>query len=110
MIGSIGGNCNATLQKKVVTINSIGEQIPKWTDYKNIVGFLDFSSGESKYDTYNSKMEETTHLFIMDYEKLDVTETNARLMIDGQPYEITKVDNPMGLNAHLEIFLKYTGE
>lgn len=106
----IGGNKTAILQKKVTSKNQIGESISKWDDVQSLVGFLDLSSGSSQYDTYNAKIEESTHLFIMDYVPIKETETDTRLLIDGKPYEITLIDNPMGLNRHIEIFLKYTGE
>lgn len=106
----IGGNVNAILQKKVTSKNQIGESISKWEDVQSLFGFLDLSSGSSQYDTYNAKIEESTHLFIMDYVPIDEDEVNKRLLINGEPYEITLIDNPMGLNLHIEIFLKYTGE
>lgn len=106
----IGGNQHATLQKKEPSKNSIGETVVTWNDEQTLLGFLDFLSGGSAYDTYNAKIKESTHLFIMDYVKIDKKEKNKRLLIDDEPYEITLIDDPMGLHEHIEIYLKYTGE
>lgn len=109
-MANIGGNISAMLQKKVTTKNTIGESISVWVDYKTIWGFLDLSSGESKRDTYNAKVQESTHLFIMDYEPLAITESESRLICNGKTYEITLIDDPMYLHKHIEIMLKYTGD
>ena len=106
---NIGGNIYAMLQKKEITKNAIGESIDTWNDYKEIYGFLDLSSGSSTYGNYNAKIQESTHLFIMDYEELEINETNSRLICNDKVYEITLIDNPMNLNEHIEIYLKYVG-
>lgn len=106
---NIGGNIYAMLQKKEITKNAIGESIDVWNDYKEIYGFLDLSSGSSTYGNYNAKIQESTHLFIMDYEELEINETNSRLICNNKIYEITLIDNPMNLNEHIEIYLKYVG-
>ena len=48
-------------------------------------------------------------MFICEYQNLDISEENSRMVIDGKAYEITYIDNPMNLNYHLEIYLKYIG-
>lgn len=117
----IGGNTTAILQVKTVTgENSLGEAIKEWQDVPIIMpgrnepglfGFLDFSGGDSKYSTYNAKIQETTHIFISDYVPLDasVKAENSRLLVNGGRYDIMLIDDPMGLHKQLEIYLKYTG-
>lgn len=105
----IGGNIKAILQRKATTKNEIGESVSDWTDIQTLYGYLDLISGDSQYSTYNAKVEESTHLFIMDYVEITDKEINTRLLINNEPYEITLIDNPMGLNKHIEIYLKYTG-
>lgn len=109
-MANIGGNITATLQKKTTIQNEIGENIDSWVDVQELKGFLDLSNGNSKYDTYNAKIKESTHLFIMDFVALQATEANGRLIVDGKVYEIKLIDDPMFLHEHLEIFLEYTGE
>lgn len=109
-MANIGGNVSATLQKKTTAKNSIGESVPTWDDYKTLWGFLDLSGGESTRNSYNAKIQESTHVFIMDYQELDVTEAEARLICNGKTYEVTMIDDPMYLHEHIEIMLKYTGD
>jgi hypothetical protein len=40
---------------------------------------------------------------------VDVTSENARMVIEGLVYEILLIDNPMNMNRHLEIYLRYVG-
>ena len=112
MLG-IGGNTKGIIQIRETTTNEIGEQPPVWTDAQTLTGWLDLHSGDSRRTTYHAKVQESTHLFICDYTELDsrVKAENTRMLIDGQRYDVTLIDNPMGMKtgSQLEIFLKYTG-
>jgi len=112
----IGGNLTATIQvKSVEKKNSIGERVNQWVDVTSIKGFLDFSAGDTLNNNYNAKIQESTHIFVCDYqpltldEKPDVTPENARMIIEGQVYDIKIIDDPMNLHQHLEIYLKFVG-
>lgn len=104
----IGGNIKAELQTKTITVNSIGEQEEKWSTVKTLKGYLDLISGDSKYENYNTKLQESTHVFICDYTSLGVS-VSSRLIVDGKTYDIMLIDNPMGLNRQLEIYLRMVG-
>lgn len=107
----IGGNITAQLQVKSGTKNDIGEKVLTWTTVQSLFGFLDLSSGDSKYSTYDAKIQESTHIFICDYVRIDskINNENSRMLINGKTYDVMLIDNPMELNKHLEIYLKYTG-
>lgn len=108
----ISGNISAQLQKRTGTIkNEIGESVPKWETVHVLNGFIDHSSGDSRYTTYNAKIQESTHLFICDYVEIDssINPENSRMIVNGRKYDVMVIDNPMELNKHLEIYLKYTG-
>lgn len=107
----IGGNTKAILQVSTTTKNEIGEKVQAWQDAVTITGFLDLSSGDSKYTTYNAKMQESTHIFVADYVALDasIKAENSRLIVNGGRYDVMLIDDPMGLHKQLEIYLKYTG-
>lgn len=108
----IGGNTLAVIQVDLGnTVNVIGEQIKGFTNVQSINGWLDLVSGDSKYRTYDTKLQESTHVFIADYVRLDtqIKAENSRMVIDGQIYDVMLIDNPMGLNKQLEIYLKFTG-
>ena len=72
---------------------------------------LDLTGGDSKYSTFNAKIQESTHIFICDYIELDarIEAENSRLSVDGKVFDILLIDDPMNLHQHLEIYLKYTG-
>ena len=109
----IGGNITANIQVKAITKNEIGEQVESWADVQSIKGWLDLQGGDSKYSTYNAKIQESTHIFIADYVPLDsrITAENSRMVIKGKRYDIMLIDNPMELEngSQLEVYLKFTG-
>lgn len=107
----IGGNTQATIQVRTVTKNAIGEQVATWEDVQTIKGWLDLSGGDSRYNVFYAKIQESTHFFICDYVKLDdrITAENSMAVIGGKYYDILLIDNPMEMNQQLEFYLKYTG-
>lgn len=104
----IGGNVTAVIQTKTVKKNEIGESVKEWNDYGTLRGFFDLSSGDST-NTYNTKLQDSTHIFLCDYQSLDFTSSDARMIINDSVYNIQLIDDPMGLHQHLEIYLKYIG-
>lgn len=109
----IGGNTAVTIQiKNNSQKNEIGERVPAWESVQSIEGWLDLSSGDSSYTTYNTKIPESTHVFIADYEELDkrIKAENSRLVDeDGLVYDIVLIDDPMKMHRQLEFYLKFTG-
>ncbi len=107
----IGGNITAEIQTSTTTKNAIGEAVQEWQTVQSILGFLDLQAGESKYTTFNAKMQESTHVFIADYISLDksIKAENSRMVIEGNRYDVVLIDDPMGLHKHIEIYLKFTG-
>lgn len=107
----IGGNTTATIETKSTTKNAIGEAVEAWNPVQDITGWLDYQSGDSRYTTFNAKIQESTHIFVADYVALDasVKAENSRLIVNGGRYDVLLIDDPMGLHKQLEIYLKYTG-
>ena len=117
----IGGNTQATFEVTTFTQDengkyirdSMGAIVMGWEDAQTIKGWLDLAGGDSRYTTYYAKIQESTHIFIADYVNLDerISAENARMRINGKLYDITLIDNPMGMGkgSQLEIYLKYTG-
>lgn len=105
----IGGNIEAVLQQITGSeTNVIGERVPTWVDIHTLTGWLDLSSGDSKY-TYNAKLQESTHVFLCDYTPIDRNADDKRLKVNGCVYDVLLIDDPMELHQHLEIYLKYVG-
>lgn len=109
----IGGNVKATIQVFTQAKNEIGEPVKTWTDAQTIKGWLDLQSGDSRYTTFHAKIQESTHIFIADYVKLDsrITAEGARMVINGSRYDILLIDNPMEMQtgSQLEFYLRFTG-
>jgi head-tail adaptor len=109
----IGGNTKAIIQVFTNTKNEIGEAVKTWTDVQTIKGWLDLQSGDSRYTTFNAKIQESTHIFIADYVALNskITAEGARMVINGKVYDILLIDNPMEMQSgsQLEIYLRFTG-
>ena len=104
----IGGNITAVLQTETTSKNSFGEIVKSWQDVQVLKGFLDFTGGDGSYKSnFKGSVEETTHIFICDYVKLDVKPTHCRLLCDNKLYDVLTIDDPMNLHSHLEIMLKY---
>ena len=106
----IGGNATAILQVKTSSKNAFGEKINIWTNLQLLKGYLDFTGGDGSYKSnYRGSIEETTHIFICDYDKIasEADPTLSRLVVDGKTYDVLMIDDPMGLHQHLEIMLKY---
>ena len=133
----IGGNISAILQIKFTNKNEIGEAEKIWVNAYSLTGWLDLSSGDSTTN-YNAKTQESTHIFLCDYDSLialtddfpwdllnfeqnyivddptdipfiKLTSDNARMIISNVVYEVQLIDDPMGMHQHLEIYLKYVG-
>ena len=126
----IGGNITVSLQVQAgFTRNGIGERVPAWHDVPvtdengeviDWIGWLDLQSGDSKHNTYNAKMQESTHVFLSDYVTIpdtfevdgEIVKVNAettRMVANSQRYDVMLIDDPMGLHEQLEVYLKYTG-
>lgn len=117
---SIGGNLNALLQVRGKGAkNAIGEAVESWVDALEILGWLDLIAGESNYLNFNAKIQESTHVFLCDYLDLSsvkvgeqetaITSESARMVINGLVYDVLLIDNPMNMNEHLEIYLRFVG-
>lgn len=109
----IGGNVTAIIQTSETTVNEIGEQVHHWTDAATLSGWLDLAGGDSKYSVYNAKVQDSTHVFVADYQALPagLTAENCRLVCRGKRYDVLLIDNPMEMESgsQLEIYLKFTG-
>ena len=107
----VGGNLNAVIQSKTTTQNEIAESVANWTDKFSLTGWLDLSSGNSSRGAHKTKTEESTHVFICDYDpdvrNLDITQ--CRFVCLNRVYEIKYIDDPMEIHDHLEITLKLVG-
>lgn len=108
----IGGNTTIQFQISTTKKNAIGEGVKSWETVQEIQGWLDLQSGESGYQNFNTKIQESTHVFVSDYVALDasIKAENSRVVDeDGLIYDVMLIDDPMKMHKQLEIYLKYAG-
>lgn len=107
----IGGNTKATIQKKTTVKNEIGESVKDWSDAFLLVGWLGLQSGDSKYNNFNAKTEESTHVYLCDYNLgvYALADHDTRLICKGIVYDVLLIDNPDEMNQQLEIYLRRVG-
>ena len=95
----IGGNtlrnCRSVYRKRI----EIGEGVKRWKTVHQLAGFLDLSSGDSKYTTYNAKVQESSHIFMCDWQQVgsSVKAGNSRLLVNNEVYDVMLIDDPIGI-------------
>ena len=118
-MANIGGNITGSvLVKSTLETNEIGEAVETWDEKFNQIGWLGLQSGDSKYNTFLAKIEESTHVFLCDYHPgiyaLSLPDSNGvvpdvRMKIKGMIYDVLLIDNPDEMNEQLEIYLRKVG-
>lgn len=118
-MSKIGGNIPGTIQIQSGTEkNAIGERVKAWKDAFSPIGWLGLQSGDSKHSNFNAKIEESTHVFLCDYDAdiyaLSMPDENGktpivRMVIKGIVYDVLLIDNPDELDEQLEIYLRRVG-
>lgn len=93
--------------------NALGEAITAWVSKCSQVGWLGLQSGDSKYGNFKTKLEESTHVFVCDYNAdiyaLSTTTANVRMLLKDTMYDVLLIDNPDEMNEQLEIYLRRVG-
>ena len=118
-MANIGGNINGMVQKKTSAAkNAIGETIVSWENVCSQTGWLGLQNGDSKYNNFSAKIEESTHVFLCDYNStiyaLSVPDANGktpivRMILKGIVYDVLLIDNPDEMDEQLEIYLRKVG-
>ncbi len=91
--------------------NAIGEKETVWQDTHSFMSVLSMQTSDSKYSTFNAKIEESSHVIVCDFnsEIYALKDQNTRIVANGRMYDVLFIDNPDELNIHLEIYLRYVG-
>jgi hypothetical protein len=110
-MAKIGGKTPGMIQACTTVKNEIGEAEKVWADEFTLRGWLGMQSGDSKYTSYNAKVEESTHVFLCDYHSgvYALADRDTRMIIKGFVYDVLLIDNPDEMDAQLEIYLKKVG-
>ena len=112
-MGGIGGNVMARVARSVKGKNAQGIPVEESTTaIMKIVGWLDYQDGKAAHQAYEAKLQDTTHVFLSDYDPdfAKLSTSNLFLLAGGRRYEVLLIDDPMGMHEHLETFLKHVGD
>lgn len=109
-MANIGGNITGIFQTKTSAKNTIGTMEHSWTDAFEKKGWLGLQGGGAERN-FNAKLEESTHVFLMDYdaEVYALADKDTRMVIKGMVYDVLLIDNPDEMDEQLEIYLKKVG-
>ncbi len=110
-MANIGGNITGKIQTCNTKKNEIGEAVKEWVDVVSTIGWLGLQSGDSKYTNFNAKLEESSHVFMCDYNAqiYALCGSDTRMIIKGMVYDVLLIDNPDEMDEHLEIYLRKVG-
>lgn len=108
---NIGGNITGIIQTKTTAKNEIGESVQTWADAFNQSGWLGLQNGDSKYNNFSAKIEESTHVFLCDFHSgiYALADQDTRMIIKGKMYDVLLIDNPDEMDEQLEIYLRKVG-
>lgn len=100
-----------TVQSATETSDGIGGVISTWSDRITLTGYIDMVNGSDLPTgvTDNAFIENSTHVAIIPDGAPGPVTDKDRIVCKGRAYDITFVDDPLGIGHHLEIYLRYSG-
>lgn len=107
----IGGNVIAHVTRVTSSKNKLGvseKGAPSFV--MELPGFIDYVNGQQN-NGYKSMVEESTHIFVSDYDEsyAALSEKGLSLIVGDREYDVLLIDDPMGLHYHIETYLQYVG-
>ena len=113
-MANIEGNITGVILTKTSSgKNAIGEPQITWAEAFSLAGWLGLQNGDSKRTNFNAKIEESTHVFLCDFDAgiyaLTENDQDVRMNIKGKMYDVLLIDNPDEMDEQLEIYLRKVG-
>lgn len=96
-------------QHKAQVDDGIGGFIESWSDYKSFDGYIDLLQGSDLNNAQNAFTEESTHVLIIPEYQTGITDKMRIMEESGRWYEITYIDDPVNVQHHNELYLKFGG-
>lgn len=98
------------VQTRQATDDGIGGVISNWSDKSTLVGYIDLVTGTDlpTGTTDNAFIRNSTHVAIIP-DGGEVTEDDRIVDPSGRIYDVTYVDDPVGISHHLEVYLRHSG-
>lgn len=100
-----------TVQTNQETDDGIGGITTAWVDGVTLSGYIDMVNGSDLPTgvTGNAFIENSTHVAIIPDGTPGQVTDNDRIICRGRVYDVTFVDDPVGIGHHLEVYLRYSG-
>ena len=95
---------------KTQVSDGIGGLIEDWKEFKTVKGYIDLLTGTDLNTAQNAYTEQSTHIAVIPQYTEGITNKMRVEAENGNWYEITQADNPVGINHHLELYLNFGGE
>ena len=101
-----------TVQKLTQIDDGIGGVKEQWDDHITIEGYLDMMTGTDQPNNQqgslnNAFVEESTHVLVVPNGADVDIDDSMRVVGGGKAYDVTFVDDPVGVGHHLEVYLRY---
>ena len=97
------------VQHKINTPDNVGGVVETWSNHMMIHGYIDLITGSDQNPIQNAFTEQSTHILVVPIFNTGITDKMRIVDAMGRYYNITYVDNPVGLNHHLELYLTFGG-
>lgn len=100
-----------TVQTRQQTDDGIGGTITTWSDIGTLTGYIDMVNGSDLPTgaADNAFIENSTHVAVIPDGKPGRVSDKDRITYQGRGYDVTFVDDPVGVGHHLEVYLRYAG-
>jgi SPP1 family predicted phage head-tail adaptor len=96
-------------QSRTQTDDGIGGLTATWTDAVEFNGYLDLVTGTDLNNVQNAYTEDSTHVLVIPKYRDELTDNMRVVDASGRFYHINYVDNPVGMNHHIELYLTFGG-
>lgn len=94
-------------EKETGEVDELNQPVVDYQPVYRLDGYLDLITGSDEQAYQNSLLESSSHLFISEDMSFSIESTDRlKDLKTGLIYEITFVDDPMGLGDHYEIYCK----
>lgn len=98
-----------TLKGKAQTPDGIGGFLEDWAPLWSFDGYIDLITGTDQSAVQQAFIEDSTHVAVIPEAQQGINDTMRLVDASGRWYEITYVDDPVGVGHHTELYLKYGG-
>lgn len=89
--------------------DGIGGLVDDWGLFQPVSGYLDLLTGADNTNQQNAFTEDSTHILVVPYFIEGITDKMRVLDSNNRAYAITYSDNPVNINHHTELYLKFEG-